>query len=101
MAGVSSASANDYVPVKDKEVLFPAGVTLQAVDVKLLNNDRWEEVELFKVVLEHLTTKEAVEFVKQAGPNVAGTITPQHLLVPAPKALLIFSRPLCPRVDIN
>ena len=34
-----------------------------------------------KVVLEHLTTKEAARFILDAGPNVAGTITPHHLLV--------------------
>jgi len=34
-----------------------------------------------KVVLEHLTTKEAAKAVLDAGPNVAGTITPHHLLV--------------------
>jgi dihydroorotase len=33
-----------------------------------------------KIVLEHITTKEAVEFVLQAGDNVAATITPQHLV---------------------
>jgi dihydroorotase len=33
-----------------------------------------------RVVLEHATTREAVEFVTAAGPNVAATITPQHLL---------------------
>jgi len=32
-----------------------------------------------KVVLEHATTAEAVDFVHSAGPNVAATITPQHL----------------------
>ncbi len=32
-----------------------------------------------KVVLEHITTAEGVAFVEGAGPNVAGTITPQHL----------------------
>jgi len=31
-----------------------------------------------KIVLEHVSTKEAVECVKRLGPNVAGTITPQH-----------------------
>lgn len=34
-----------------------------------------------KVVLEHISTREAVEFVTQAGANVAATITPQHLLL--------------------
>jgi dihydroorotase len=32
-----------------------------------------------KVVFEHITTADAVEFVKAAGDNVAATITPQHL----------------------
>lgn len=32
-----------------------------------------------KVVFEHITTKEAAEFVEQAGPNIAATITVQHL----------------------
>ncbi|EEX36104.1 dihydroorotase [Vibrio metschnikovii] len=33
-----------------------------------------------KIVLEHITTAEAVAFVKQAGENVAATITAHHLL---------------------
>ena len=33
-----------------------------------------------KVVLEHITTKQAVEFVEQAGDNVAATITVHHLM---------------------
>lgn len=32
-----------------------------------------------KVVFEHITTADAVAFVESAGPNVAATITPQHL----------------------
>ena len=32
-----------------------------------------------KVVLEHITTAQAVRFVESAGPNVAATITPHHL----------------------
>ena len=32
-----------------------------------------------KIVFEHITTKEAAEFVMVAGPNVAATITPHHL----------------------
>ena len=34
-----------------------------------------------KVVLEHITTKDAVEFVNEQGPNVAATITAHHLLL--------------------
>ena len=33
-----------------------------------------------KVVMEHLTTREGAEFVRDARAGVAGTITPQHLL---------------------
>ena len=34
-----------------------------------------------KVVLEHATTREAVQFVEVTGPNVAATITAHHLLL--------------------
>ncbi|HYD14188.1 MAG TPA: dihydroorotase [Allosphingosinicella sp.] len=34
-----------------------------------------------KIVFEHITTAEAVAFVEGAGPNVAATVTPQHLLL--------------------
>ena len=33
-----------------------------------------------RIVLEHVTTQEGAEFVAGAGPNVAATITPQHLM---------------------
>lgn len=32
-----------------------------------------------KIVFEHITTADAVDFVTASGPNVAATITPQHL----------------------
>lgn len=32
-----------------------------------------------RVVFEHITTQQAAEFVEASGPNVAATITPQHL----------------------
>ena len=32
-----------------------------------------------KIVFEHITTADAVAFVKSAGPNIAATITPHHL----------------------
>jgi len=34
-----------------------------------------------RMVLEHVTTREGVAFVEQAGPNVAATITAHHLLL--------------------
>lgn len=33
-----------------------------------------------RIVVEHVTTTEAVQFVLASGPNIAATITPQHLL---------------------
>ena len=33
-----------------------------------------------RVVLEHITTKQAAEFVLSSGPSIAATITPHHLL---------------------
>lgn len=32
-----------------------------------------------KIVFEHITTADAVQFVEASGPNIAATITPQHL----------------------
>ncbi|PKG78741.1 dihydroorotase [Shewanella sp. Actino-trap-3] len=40
-----------------------------------------ESIPSLKVVFEHITTKEAAEFVAAASTNVAATITPQHLLL--------------------
>ncbi len=34
-----------------------------------------------KIVFEHITTAEAVDFVEAAGPNLAATVTPQHLVI--------------------
>ena len=34
-----------------------------------------------KIVLEHITTKDAVDFVRKGGDNIAATITAHHLLV--------------------
>jgi dihydroorotase len=34
-----------------------------------------------KIVFEHITTKDAVDFVEAQGPNVAATITPHHLMI--------------------
>jgi len=34
-----------------------------------------------RVVLEHITTRDAAEFVRDSGPNLAATVTPQHLVI--------------------
>jgi dihydroorotase len=40
-----------------------------------------ERFSQLKVVFEHVTTREAVQFVTSARPDIAATITPQHLLL--------------------
>ncbi len=40
-----------------------------------------EEVPSLKIVLEHITTKDAAEFVMNGPDNLAATVTPQHLLL--------------------
>jgi dihydroorotase len=34
-----------------------------------------------KVVFEHITTEDAVQFVQDSGPNLAATVTPHHLII--------------------
>ena len=58
-----------HVDIFDREAVFIAR-TLEPL-VKALPG--------LRVVFEHVTTAEAVQFVESAGPNVAATITPQHL----------------------
>jgi dihydroorotase len=57
------------VDVFDREAVF-----IERVLAPLLR-----ELPALKVVFEHATTAEAVDFVNAMGPNVAATITPQHL----------------------
>lgn len=57
------------VDVFDREAVFIERTLSKVVD----------ELPDLKVVFEHITTADAVDFVNAAGPNVAATITPQHL----------------------
>ena len=34
-----------------------------------------------RIVMEHITTREAADYVREAGPYTAATLTPQHLLI--------------------
>ena len=56
--------------VFDREALFVEG-SLQQIA---------RDFPALKVVVEHITTTEAADFVMASGANVAATITPQHLL---------------------
>ena len=59
------------VDVFDREARFIGSVLAPVID-------RFSQL---RVVFEHITTREAVEFVRRARPGVAATITPQHLLM--------------------
>jgi dihydroorotase len=71
----------------DMPLLIHGEVTDQNVDIfdrekvfieRTLENVVRDFPEL-RIVFEHITTKDAVDFVTAAGPNIAATITPQHL----------------------
>lgn len=57
------------VDIFDREAVFIERTLSQLV----------QEFPGLKIVFEHITTAEAVDFVESAGPSVAATITPQHL----------------------
>ena len=59
-----------HIDIFDREAVFIEQVLMPI---------RHELPEL-RIVLEHITTRHGIEFVESAGDNVAGTLTPQHLL---------------------
>lgn len=59
------------IDIFDREAVFIDQVLTQIV----------KDFPDLKVVFEHITTKEAVDFVLESSHNVAATITPHHLLV--------------------
>ena len=100
----AGATTNSDAAVKALDALFPIFEEMQKQDMLLLIHgevtdnhidifDREKEfidrnltriVAAFselKIVFEHITTKDAVDFVVAANDNVAATITPQHLLL--------------------
>jgi dihydroorotase len=68
---VHGESTDPAVDVFDREAVFIDRVLIPV-------RDRFP---MLRIVFEHVTTREAVEFVRSAGPRVAATITPQHLLL--------------------
>ena len=100
----AGATTNSEAGVGDMNSLYPVFEALQEHNVMLLVHGEVTDaaVDIFdrehefierhlrhvaarfpdlKIVLEHISTREAVEFVSGSGPNVAATITPQHLLL--------------------
>jgi len=60
----------DDIDIFDREQVFIDSILKPLVE-------KYSEL---KIILEHITTKNAVDFVRQAGDNVAATITVHHLL---------------------
>jgi dihydroorotase len=58
-----------HVDIFDREAAF--------IDRTLIGLVR--DFPALKIVFEHITTQDAVDFVDEQGPNMAATITPQHL----------------------
>ena len=57
------------VDIFDREAVFIERILLDLV----------RDLPGLKIVFEHITTQQAVQFVESSGPNIAATITPQHL----------------------
>jgi dihydroorotase len=99
----AGATTNSDAGVADIKAIYPLLAELEKQDIPLLIHGEVtrEDCDIFdrerefietsltqiihnfpnlRIVLEHLTTLEAVKFVEAAGKNMAATITPQHLL---------------------
>jgi dihydroorotase len=53
----------------------------EAVFIERVLSGLTRDFPALKIVFEHITTEDAVAFVEEAGPNVAATITPHHLVI--------------------
>jgi dihydroorotase len=60
-----------HVDIFDREAVFIERILTKVV----------ADFPALKIVFEHITTAEAVEFVEASGPNIAATITPHHLAI--------------------
>ncbi len=58
-----------HTDIFDREAIF-----IDEVMIKL-----HDDFPALKIVFEHITTQDAVDFVAASGPNIAATITPHHL----------------------
>ena len=52
----------------------------EAVFIEQVLEPVHREIPEFRMSLEHITTRHGIDFVKQCSANIAGTITPQHLM---------------------
>lgn len=99
----AGATTNSAAGVTDLRHIYPVLEAMQSAGLPLLVHGEVtsHEIDIFdretvflerhlsaivrdfpelKVILEHITTREAVDFIAASGPNVAATITAHHLL---------------------
>ena len=100
----ANATTNSALGVTDVRNLHPALERMQAIGMPLLIHGEVTDLDVdifdreavfidrvlepltrafpeLKIVLEHISTVEAADFVREAGPSVAATITPHHLTI--------------------
>lgn len=100
----AGATTHSDLGVNDLQTIYPILETMEQFDIPLLihaevadnNCDIFDREKVFvesslsklvknfpnlRMVVEHVTTKEAVDFVISASHKIAATITPQHLLL--------------------
>jgi len=99
----AGATTNSDAGVAELDALYPVLAAMEEADLPLLIHgevtdhdiDIFDREKVFidrhlapivkrfpglRVVLEHITTRDAVQFVREAGKNVAATITAHHLM---------------------
>ncbi|MDO9423123.1 MAG: dihydroorotase [Methylobacter sp.] len=99
----AGATTNSDSGVADIKAIYPLFAAMEQLDIPLLIHgevtddacDIFDRERVFidtyltgitdnfpglRIVVEHVTTAEAVQFVQEADANIAATITPQHLL---------------------
>jgi dihydroorotase len=68
---VHGETTDPAVDVFDREAVFIDRILSRVIS----------DFAALKIVLEHITTAEAVDFLLSTGPHVAATVTPQHLVM--------------------
>ena len=69
---VHGEEADPDIDIFDREAAF--------ID-RVLNGWMTRDYSNLKIVLEHITTKDGVDFVREAGANIGATVTPHHLVI--------------------
>src|SRR4029453_13443668 len=81
----AGATTNSASGVTDIRNIYPALERMQGIGMGLCVQARppptVRDFPELKIVFEHITTVDAADFVMNSGPNIAATITPQHLII--------------------